>query len=393
MDLPTQLAEKRRREVDKHFMHWTKRHLKDGVDDGLRYLSSLLATSAQPSANILKSLSQHHESGELFKTCCLQAVTFAANPFIPGLTLSVRLGAAAKQASEGDRRAMSDIQSSVDELLLEIFERLPQTVLGFRKGMDGCDEVFEPEFMRSSNDSSDLGGPLGMILSEKQQLETFCKVPLVMDYLSTKFTLGLPDLIDTTGSLQNKDQLRYLQGNGLFPDGIGIEISSLSRFLKDYAVVLLHGVQSPFPRTTPEHHTIDTPPSPTVLTGDQLIQPSPQRARPRHYSIDPPPSLTFLPGAQFILAGLVTAPTDYYEVPAVRMVLDFVVYVGMVATLSYFVLFRGTIASAPWDDRTVDRSFSSEEGACALVFITVRNFRTHGGHENNGLHFVALRTS
>lgn len=55
------------------------------------------------------------------------------------------------------------------------------------------------------------------------------------------------------------------------------------------------------------------------------------------------PNLTFFPGAQFILAGLVAGPDDYYfEVPVMRMVLDLVVYLGMLTALGLFVLFHAT---------------------------------------------------
>lgn len=317
--------------MDSAFGECTALHLRDtrlaeNANDLLTILSSLLANSAQPSPSDLKTLSRRHASGDRFKSCCLRAITSAGNPFIPGMTLSIRLAEAAKQATEGEQRTIVDIQSSVDELLLEIFERLPRTVRGFEGGMDGCTEVFEPVLRGTFDESKGLRrGPLEMIISEPQQLKMFIKVPLVMDFLSSKFTLGLPDLNDTGGLLKNPDQLEYL-ANG---------------------------------RTGGEEDGL-------VLQGPvgKLLQAADADI----------PSLSLFPGAQFIVAGVVAKPNNYYRVPAMRMALDFVVYLGMVAALSYFVLFHSTPPPdgvVPEDGDFVDRDFSWGEGACAMIFILV----------------------
>lgn len=339
MNSPTQLADKRREQMDSWFTDRANMNLQLTDDDDIKTLSSLMANSAQPKPETLKKLSRE-ASAARFKSCCLQAVTSAANPFIPGLTLSIRLGAAVKLASEGERRTISDIQSSVDELLLEIFERLPQTVRGFEGGMKGCTDLFEPEFMGLNTESNGLKGPLDMILSEQRQLETFSKAPLVMDFLSANFTLGLPDLNDTEGVLRNDDSegRKIVEENGLALDVVASTSSH------------------PFSRALPSK----------VKKVLQLLQGSRDL-----------PSLTFLPGAQFVAAGMLAAPTSYYKVPAMRMLLDFVVYVGMVAALSYFVLFHDITGSVSEVDDIVDHSFGPAERACALVFVSVSIFQTH----------------
>lgn len=244
-------------------------------------------------------------------------MTCSENPFIPGITLSIRLVEAAKQASEGERRAITDIRVSIDELLLEILERLPQTVRDFEGGMKGCTNMFDPLLMRSSGESNGLGGPMDMIISKQQQLQTFCEAPLFMDFLSSKFTLGLPDLNDTAGVLRNIKLLGSLEARCLtLEDGWGLQ-----------------GGGEDFPEN---------------------------RA-----------SQTFLPGAQFIVAGLVATPINYYSIPAMRMLLDFVAYIGMVTVLSYFVLFHTANGSVAVDDGIVGHSFSFSEGLWAAVFITV----------------------
>ena len=134
--------------MDDVFATCVDRHLGGpGYGDGLKTLSSLIANSARPSAADLKHLSRKYASDDVFKRSCLRAVTSAANPFIPGITLSIRLGEAAKLATEGERRAIREIQSSIDELLLELFERLPRTVGGFEgvAGWGACARMLEPD--------------------------------------------------------------------------------------------------------------------------------------------------------------------------------------------------------------------------------------------------------
>lgn len=59
------------------------------------------------------------------------------------------------------------------------------------------------------------------------------------------------------------------------------------------------------------------------------------------------PSLPLLPGTKCIVAGLVAKPDIYYRVPAMRMVVDFVVYVGMLAVFTMFALFHNDGALTP----------------------------------------------
>lgn len=377
----------------------TKRHLKNdgGYGDDLQTLSSLMACSARPTATHLKELARLYASGDRFKSCCSRAITSAANPFVPGIILSTMLGEAARQATEGEQRAITEIQTSIDALLLEILERLPRTVRGFdafkaKGGMDLCNEMFEPRIEGPQEESNELGGPLAMILSDQHQLRTFCGAPLVMDFLLNKFSLGLPDLMDMEGVLKNLEQLEFLtqrQTNGKI-DGL----------------VLGNGVTAP----SPGDDTTDSPSEDGVTnssSGDDATNPSSRpRGRPwfrRAKGMDDgrclcsdsgellqaanplAPSLTYFPGAQFIIAGVVGEPNNYYKVPAMRMMLDFVVYVGMIAAISVQVLFHrspraeGGMAE---DDDFVDREFSSGEWACALVFISVSRGRYLTAHDH-----------
>lgn len=115
-------------------------------------------------------------------------MVLASNPFIPGMILSVDLAGAVKEAPEGERRGIISLQTRLDSILLEMLERLPQTVRGFVDEMDGCSAVFEPGAEGYKH------GPLDSVLGEGQQMETFCVTPIVMDFLSRKFTRGLPGI-------------------------------------------------------------------------------------------------------------------------------------------------------------------------------------------------------
>eukprot|EP00903_Cladosiphon_okamuranus_P014752 g13669.t1 len=278
---------------------------------------------------------------------------------------------AAKEVSEGERRTIKDIQTSVHELLLEIFERLPRTVRGFdqffpkqdtkdqganptfqvKNGMDACAAIFEPAPEGEKNEDSNFRGPLEMILSRQKLLKTFCAVPLVMDFLSSKFTLGLPDLSDTGGVLRYPDKLADLNGrmggkkSGLVLGDGGKALSKIAWFR---------------PR--------DCSPDPQPDQGLFLkcLENSATMLQAADAGV---PNLTFFPGAQFILAGLVAAPDDYFKVPLMRMVLDLVVYIGVLTALGFFVLFPTS------NDDFVHRESGWGEGVCATVFVVSGIYR------------------
>lgn len=46
-------------------------------------------------------------------------------------------------------------------------------------------------------------GPLSVALTQRQQMETYCTTPLILDYMAWKFTRGLPSVRDRKGLLLN----------------------------------------------------------------------------------------------------------------------------------------------------------------------------------------------
>lgn len=301
-------------------------------DADLQDLKNLLENHGRPDVQELIGLSRRHAPSEGLRECCLGAVTSADNPFIPGMNLSLALSGAAAKAPEGERSEIWDIQRSIDALLLEIFERLPQTVRAFEGGMNGCAEVLEP---RLEDDGGRLlDTPLEMMLAKHQQRETFCTVPLVVDFLSRRFTQGLPDLTDSDEKLQNVDELEYLnhactdgRKNGLVLGDGGEALSRLPWWQHGTFGDKLEGFRDPR----------------TILQA-------------AHADI---PSLTLLPGAQFVSAGLVSKPNNYYRVPSMRMALDFVVYLLMIAWLTVRVFLHE------------DGPVSAEEVLFGAMFVVV----------------------
>lgn len=76
-----------------------------------------------------------------------------------------------------------------------------------------------------------------------------------------------------------------------------------------------------------------SPNTPQGVTPD-----APQRVSPDALQGVTQTSLTALPGAQFLTSGLVYVPDAYFKVVAMRMMLDVVVYLGMLAVFSAAVL-------------------------------------------------------
>eukprot|EP00752_Nemacystus_decipiens_P011383 g10115.t1 len=252
------------------------------------FLTGLLQLSVRPSYEDLKvfeedSAAKNDPSSEdPLKRGCLDTVVSADNPFVPGMTLSVLLNEQSATAGEGDQRKLRALRDRIDALLLEILERLPKTVRGFPGGMEGCAAMFAPDGL--AQDAMYLPGPLAVALQKRRQTEVFCTAPLVMDFLSLVFKKGLPDLRDTSKLRHNEEGLEYLRGKGHESLVLGEDESFL---------------QGTF-----------------TLLGD----------------------MTLLPGAQFIAAGVAAKPCSYYHVPALRMVLDFLVYAGMLVFFCTSVL-------------------------------------------------------
>ncbi|CAB1098605.1 unnamed protein product [Ectocarpus sp. CCAP 1310/34] len=280
-------------------------------------IALLLKNYACPSPEDLIDLSRKHPSDERLHDCCLRVVAASDNLFISGMTLSVARVDVTKKAPEGERGTLEAIQGHVHALLLEILERLPQTVNGFNGGMADCSAVLGPEFDSKTGESTGFKPPLALLLlANSIQTETFCSTPLIMDYLSRKFTHGLPDVGDKDGVLRNGTEHDVLSGSGpgmmslVIGGGDDEELDERGYHeFRHKDLLVKNGLKASF----------ESPRALLQGANDRLA------------------SLTFLPGAQFAIAGFLAKPNNYYRIPAVRMVLDVVVYLLVIIALSILV--------------------------------------------------------
>lgn len=463
------MAEAPSSELDGIFSTLAKRHLHTRRVENLGVLSSLLAISARPNADDMKRLVLSHQGKDVFKACCLGAVTSAVNPFIPGMHLMLVLAVAVRQATEGERRPIRDLAKSVKTLLFEIFERLPQTVGDYQRGGGDCSSMLDPD-RKGPKDAVDFQGPLSMMLSTRQQRETFCSVPLVTDFLSRTFDLGLPNVMDTEGVLRNVEELNQLSGSGRGGTCVFLVLGDVlagDLYDAEKARNLLHGrgrlkkeqieLPNPTKRNQPPVEGEVVPQHPpqqrlgalvdpdggdahqlnpvrhdvaassgevetTANNGHTARESSEQRRVQRvlfgknrlvdslrsprallqgaNYRIH---SLSCAPGAQFVLAGLVANPNDYYRVPAMRMALDFVLYVGVLTALGFFLFFQEFTAGVASDDCdegdcVIDREFGWREGTCATIFVCVSRpptavWDTSEGHAVSKFHSLVVPSS
>ncbi|CBJ29682.1 Ankyrin Repeat Transient Receptor Potential Channel [Ectocarpus siliculosus] len=307
-----------------------------GLDWAIGALSCLLQYPTMFDTADLIQLSRER-SAEWLRTCFLETVACSDNPFVPGMTLSIAFAKSASVAPEGERRKLLSLQERVDTLLLEILERLPQTVQGFDGGMTGCSAVFEPELSRE--DARGLPGPLRLALQERQHVQTFCTQPLLTDFLSRRFTYGLPGLRDTQNILGDRRELTNLARGGpgeLMSGQKYLALDEEGRRKEDGRSLdrcLLLDLQDKIGqegKLLDSRKIIDTLLSPCILLQGANC------AGLWNTAV----SLTFLPGAQFTIAGLVGMPDQYYRVPAMRMLLDLAVYLGMLVFFSTVVLFH-----------------------------------------------------
>ena len=326
--------------MDASFLQWAERYKKahedkddtKEIDDCKAILSTLFRHSAYPSRRFFERIAHDVMGADDqrwgdFTELVLGGVESAKNPLVPGIAISVALAEAAEGAREAEQRMFSSLQKRVDKFVLKILERLPQTVRGFEDGMSQCSALFEPEGSR--NNPCGRSGPLRMAFERRSQTKSLCAAALLMDYLYLKFMNGLPDMRDSGRILQDRDELINL-AEGENGDGFVLDVKPGDPFF-----------------------TMDPHPSgfelDDHLSGNALDRSTPGNSNDSKEDLGffrvwvqganaARPSLTILPGAQFIIAGILAKSSSYYRVPALRMVLDFVIYIMMLGVYSAGVL-------------------------------------------------------
>lgn len=263
----------------------------------LNAMSVLVALGAEVTPTDLIDIAQEITLEEL-KCCFLGGVCSADNPFAAGMALSVAIETAMWVLPGRKRRNLSDLQDKLDELILEVLERLPQSIHRVPRGVDGCMAIFEPEIVGARG--VDYRGPLKLALQERQFTETVCVSPLVFEYLSYKFVSGLPLPWDSEDHIA----ATYDGQRGAFSitEGMVAE-SALGRLMQGLRT--RRGSQGGLDR---------------LRDWEKLL------------------SSTMYPGTQFAMAGIVTKPMVFYRVPAIRMALDFIVHLFMLVVYTVVVL-------------------------------------------------------
>lgn len=288
-----------------------------GLGWAIEVLSRLLENPAVLDPGALVDLSRQVPY-DWISTCLLETVASVENPFVAGITLSVALSKAAVVAPHGERRKIISLQKKLDNLLLEILERLPQTVQGFHGGMAGCAAVLEPEV--EAGDARGLLGPLWMVHQSREHMETFCGQPLIVDFLSRRFAYGLPDLLGPT--CRSVPEGRSLVHGAAHCPCLVIDVQDKLTLYDTYLFK---------PKILDPGHILDS-----LLSPCAMLQGVDTSIDDMHYMHGV--SLSVLAGAQFLTAGLVAMPEAYYRVPDLRMTLDVIVYLVMLVVFSVVVL-------------------------------------------------------
>ena len=263
----------------------------------LAALSMLLEYGAKPDPKDLVLLARTVES-ESREACFVEAVSAAANPFIPSLNISFGLDWAIGMAPDMERRVLSQLRIGVNRLLAETLQWLPQTVRHLPGGMAACAALFEPELTTMhSGDGADGPGPLAVALDCSTRVVTFATTPLAMDYMLQKFSRGLPGLLDS-------DRVVLLEAPTFDGREEGKGHDSLTAYTQGSTLGVIM----------------------TALGGS--------------LECNSLCGLTLLPGAHFIAMGMVSVTNSYYKTPVVRLVFDLVIYAGVLALFTARVLYH-----------------------------------------------------
>lgn len=157
-----------------------------------------------------------------------------------------------------------------------------------------CAALLEPELTNTR--VANNGGPLSISLHCAHRIVTFATTPLGLDYMFQKFTRGLPGPGDGA-------RVRMLQSPQLDLREEAKAHESLTAFCRGSWLGRVLTLAS------------------KAFAGDHLCH------------------ITFMPGVHFIATGIAALPNNYYRVPAVRMLWDLIVYMGVLVLFTKCVLF------------------------------------------------------
>lgn len=201
-------------------------------------VSVLVALGADVAAAALIDITQKFTLDEL-KSCFLGWVCSANNPITAGMALSVAIETVIHMLSGREKRTISDLQEELDELLLEVLERLPQSIHRVPRGIEGCVAIVEPKTLGAPG--ANYRGPLKLALQERQFTETVCVSPLMFEHLSYKFVSGLPMPRDSEDHITSTYDRQ--QGSPSITDDMAAE-SDLGRLMQGLPRGLQRGLDN-----------------------------------------------------------------------------------------------------------------------------------------------------
>eukprot|EP00903_Cladosiphon_okamuranus_P009455 g9014.t1 len=293
---------------------------------------------------------------EELKGVFLGGVACVDNPFIPGVSLSVALTEALKNSAETERPILAALQECVDGLILEILERLPQTIDDFPGGVKGCEDIFEPEIAGIVRDS-DFRGPLTLALHERQFSKTLCVASLMHEYMSYRFVAGLPNVQDSNNLLgRPKKEKANSTAETTAPTSTSATAATTTAATAAATASAASAAATTITVVTslPEHEGRkgrDFLYNDGFVAGSKVgklmqglgwtgrrTKPNDSDNRLTVRDLQRIFTRTVLPGFQFITIGVLTEPEAYYKVPAVRMALSFYVHLVMLALYTTVVL-------------------------------------------------------
>lgn len=225
------------------------------------------------------------------------------------MPLAATLEDAIKEApADSDRRKLSALQIHLDDLLLEVLDRLPPKIGRVTGQLHGCASIFEPE--TTGLRPAGFRGPLRLALEERRFSDTYCLSPLMYQYMSHTFASGLPDAQDT----------KNLLGPAPVDEGV---LSLTTRNGRDYLYV--------------QDLVADTALG-KMMQGLGLPGSDANWICARPTDWDKVFGGTLLPGGQFVAVGILTRPGAYFMSPVARMLFDFAVHVAMLVVYTAVVL-------------------------------------------------------
>ncbi|CAM9546666.1 unnamed protein product [Choristocarpus tenellus] len=248
------------------------------------------------------------------------------------------------QTSEA-RQRLTALSHAVDQVLLTVLRRLPQTVSGFHTFFDGSGESQGIEPAGGKGDKGGILGGKGSSDSSKRSRQKVCSSGMLGcsgENCATRRCAARKRNLRAMAAVQEilEPELTNLRPRDFVgPLALALEIRHLdflnTSLVTDYLFLKFSaGLPNPLGdaswRQGYRHRRF-------MLNQDE----SKLRVYLLQGGCSDSPQWTYLPGLQFILAGLAGHTAAFYKVPAMRLAIDIVAFLGVTALFSVTVVVQG----------------------------------------------------